>query len=103
MCTHIIYEFAIPDAETFALKPSDTWADIDNKYYDGVTAFRANGVKVSIAVKGLIDSVTGTPSRILTDANARESFVTSAVEFVENYSFDGLELDLEVMMCAVFV
>lgn len=85
------------DPETFALKPADTWADIDNKYYEGVTAFRKNGVNVSIAVNGLIDSVSGAPSPILTDSDARQTFVASVTEFIEKYNFTGLELDLEVM------
>lgn len=96
LCTHIIYTFAIPDPETFLLRPADTWADIDNKYYEGVTALREHGVNVSIAVNGLVDDVDGTPNPILTDATTRQKFVASAVEFIKKYNFDGLELDLEV-------
>lgn len=30
LCTHIIYGFAVLDAETLTIKPYDTWADLDN-------------------------------------------------------------------------
>lgn len=96
LCTHIIYAFAVSDPETFTIRPADEWADIENKYYEEVTALRRHGVKVSIAVNGLADNIDGTPNRILTDANTRQNFVASATAFIEEHNFDGLELDLEV-------
>lgn len=102
LCTHIIYAFAVSDSETFTIRPADEWADIENKYYEEVTALRRHGVKVSIAVNGLVDNIDGTPNRILTDENTRRNFVASAMEFIEKYNFDGLELDLEVN-CGHFI
>lgn len=30
LCTHVIYGFAVLDAEQLVIKPHDTWADYDN-------------------------------------------------------------------------
>lgn len=61
-----------------------------------MTNLRHDGVHVSIAVNGLVDNDDDIPNPILTDANTRQQFVASAVEFIEKHNFDGLELDLEV-------
>lgn len=87
------------DPETFTIRAADPWADIDNKYYEKITALRRDGVKISIAVNGLVDTIDGTPNPILTDASTRQKFVQSASEFIEKHSFDGLELDLEYASC----
>lgn len=86
------------DSETYTLRPADAWTDISDKYYEDLIAFRQNGVKISIAVRGLLDTMDGTANRIFTDANTRQTFVASAMEFIEKYHFDGLELDLEVSL-----
>lgn len=36
LCSHIVYTFAMPDPVTFLLRPSDPWADIENKFYEGI-------------------------------------------------------------------
>ena len=33
LCTHIMYGFALLDANTLLATPSDTWADFDNGKY----------------------------------------------------------------------
>lgn len=77
LCTHIIYTFAIPDPKTSLLRSADTRTDIDSKYYDNVIALRRQGVRVSIAVSGLVDNVDGIPSPILTNQTTRLNFVAS--------------------------
>lgn len=39
LCTHIIYGFAVLDAETLTIKPYDTWADLDNSKYQILQMF----------------------------------------------------------------
>jgi chitinase len=36
LCTHINYGFAVLDSERLVMKPHDTWADLDNKFYEKV-------------------------------------------------------------------
>lgn len=97
LCTHIIYAFAELDPDTLILKVYDSWVDIDNKFYERVTAFRQKGIKVLIAIGGWNDSIGEKYSRLLLNKNARTNFVTNSISFMQMYNFDGLDLDLEVI------
>ena len=46
LCTHVIYAFAVLDPNTHSIKLHDPWADIDNKFFEKVTALKKKGVKV---------------------------------------------------------
>lgn len=52
LCTHIVYGFAAFDPSTLTIKVFDSWADIDNHFYERVTAYRQQGIKVIIAIGG---------------------------------------------------
>lgn len=52
LCTHIVYGFAALDADSLTIKVFDSWADIDNHFYQRVTAYRQKGIKISIAIGG---------------------------------------------------
>lgn len=52
--------------------------------------------QVSIAIGGWGDSQGSKYGPLLTDANKRQSFANSAVDFLKKYNFDGLDLDMEV-------
>lgn len=56
LCTHIVYGFAVLDGTTLTIKTHDSWADIDNNFYDRVTAYKKKGIKVLIAIGGWNDS-----------------------------------------------
>lgn len=98
LCTHIIYAFTVLDPVALTIKTHDPWADIDNKFYERVTAYRQKGIKVLIAIGGWNDSTGDKYGRLLSDANVRRNFITSTVTFIEKYKFDGLDLDLEVSL-----
>lgn len=57
LCTHIVYGFAVLDGTTLTIKSHDSWADIDNNFYERVLAFREKGLKVLIAIGGWNDSL----------------------------------------------
>lgn len=57
LCSHIVYGFAVLDGTTLTIKTHDSWADIDNTFYERVTAFRKKGIKVLIAIGGWNDSL----------------------------------------------
>jgi chitinase len=63
LCTHIVYGFAVLDYEQLVIKPHDSWADIDNKFYEQVTALKRAGKKVTVAIGGWNDSAGDKYSR----------------------------------------
>lgn len=95
LCTHIVYGFAVMDRDRLTIKPHDSWADLDNKFYDRVTKLRAKGVKVTVAIGGWNDSAGDKYSRLVRDPVARARFIKEVIEFIEKYGFDGLDLDWE--------
>lgn len=68
-------------------------------FYGKVTALRAKGKKVVIAIGGWNDSLGDKYSRLVNSPSARARFVTNVVEFIEKYHFDGLDLDWEYPKC----
>lgn len=99
LCTHIVYGFAVLDGEKLTIRTHDSWADIDNKFYTRVSDLKAKGIKVTLALGGWNDSLGDKYSRLVRDPNARSRFVTHAVEFVEKFGFQGLDLDWEYPVC----
>ncbi|XP_065561191.1 LOW QUALITY PROTEIN: probable chitinase 10 [Artemia franciscana] len=99
LCTHIVYGFATLDRNKLVMKVYDSWADLDNNFYKRVVALREKGVRVSIALGGWNDSLGNKYSLLVNDPEARKKFVKNAVEFVEKYGFDGLDLDWEYPVC----
>lgn len=99
LCTHIVYGFAVLDYSTLTIKTHDSWADIDNKFYQRVSDLKSKGVKVSLALGGWNDSQGDKYSRLVRDSASRRRFVTQAVDFIEKYGFEGLDLDWEYPVC----
>ncbi|XP_063232762.1 probable chitinase 10 [Bacillus rossius redtenbacheri] len=99
LCTHIIYGFAVMNGDQLLIRPHDTWADYDNKFYERVTAFRAKGLKVLLAIGGWNDSAGDKYSRLVNSPAARARFVTHVLDFIEQHGFDGLDLDWEYPKC----
>ena len=99
LCTHINYGFAVLDSQRLVMKPHDTWADLDNKFYQKVTALKKCGIKVLIALGGWNDSAGDKYSRMVRTAASRKKFVDHAYNFVQEHNFDGLDLDWEYPKC----
>lgn len=99
LCTHVVYGFAVLNGQTLTIKPHDSWADIDNKFYDRVVALRAKGIRVSLAIGGWNDSLGDKYSRLVLDPTARARFVKHVIEFIDKYNFEGLDLDWEYPVC----
>jgi chitinase len=95
LCSHIIYSFAILDPDSLLIKSCDTWADIDNKFYQKVTSLKKKGIKVSLAIGGWNDSQTDKYSRLICDAAARARFNSHVVGFLIENNFQGLDIDYE--------
>ncbi|KAL7648226.1 UNVERIFIED_CONTAM: hypothetical protein RMT77_000129 [Armadillidium vulgare] len=99
LCTHINYAFATLDSTELIMKPYDTWADIDNLFYERVVAYKRFGIKVLISIGGWTDSAGDKYSRLVNDPTARANFNQNALEFIQKYNFDGLDIDWEYPMC----
>lgn len=94
-----MYGFAVLNRDTLTIKTHDSWADIDNKFYVKVSELKSKGVKVTLALGGWNDSLGDKYSRLVRNPEARARFVTHAIEFVEKYGFQGLDLDWEYPVC----
>ena len=87
------------DEEELVIKPDDSWADVENNFYKKVTDLRGHGIKVSLAIGGWSESVGPKYSDLVNDEKARTKFIQHVVEFLEEYNFDGLDLDWEYPKC----
>ncbi|KAI0635062.1 glycosyl hydrolases family 18-domain-containing protein [Trametes polyzona] len=109
--THILYAFADVSADTGAIRLTDSWAD-EQKHYAGdswndsgnnlygclkqlyLLKLKNRNLKVLLSVGGWTYSQSG-HFNFVTDANKRATFVTSAISMIENYGFDGIDIDFE--------
>lgn len=64
-----------------------------------MTALKAKGIKVLIALGGWNDSAGDKYSRLVNNPAARRKFVAHVTDFVEAHNFDGLDLDWEYPKC----
>ncbi|KAK0072744.1 hypothetical protein PV326_014149, partial [Microctonus aethiopoides] len=99
LCTHIVYGFVVLDSVKLTIKMHDSWADIDNNFYNRITAFKSKGIKVLVALGGWNDSSGDKYSRLVNNYSSRNAFVKSALTFVKKYGFDGLDFDWEYPVC----
>lgn len=99
LCTHIVYGFAVLDYSELTIRTHDSWADIDNKFYERVAGLKAKGVKVTLALGGWNDSQGDKYSRLVRSPGAIKKFVKHVTEFIVKYNFEGLDLDWEYPVC----
>ncbi|KAJ6567739.1 glycosyl hydrolases family 18-domain-containing protein [Mycena vulgaris] len=109
--THILYSFADVDPNTGAISltdpysdeqkhfPTDSWNDVGNNLYGCLKQLyllkMANrNLKVLLSVGGWTYSQDG-HFAFVTNAASRATFVTNAVKLIEDYGFDGIDLDFE--------
>jgi len=98
LCTHIMYSFVVLDPNTHLIKIHDSWLDVDLGNIKKFTSLKASnpGVKFMLAWGGWTDSrKPGLYSTLLASPTKRAAFVTHAVSFLEEWGFDGLDLDYE--------
>uniref|UniRef100_A0A4D5RA82 Scol-Chitinase n=1 Tax=Scolopendra viridis TaxID=118503 RepID=A0A4D5RA82_SCOVI len=97
LCTHVIYSFAILDANTYQLKPHDAGLDVNQGYYKKIVGLKQKNpsLKVLLAIGGYSDSQSNKYSLLVADASNRQKFIQHALGFLGQYGFDGLDLDWE--------
>ncbi|KAJ3988917.1 glycoside hydrolase family 18 protein [Lentinula detonsa] len=112
--THILYAFADVSPDTGAISltdlyadeqkhfPSDSWDETGNNLYGCLKQMQVpyllklanRRLKVLLSIGGWTYSQEG-HFDFVTDATLRANFVTQAVSYVENFGFDGIDLDYE--------
>jgi GH18 family chitinase len=61
--------------------------------------YKRHGIKVSLGLGGWNDSAGDKYSKLVNDPSARAKFIAHAIPFLEQYGFDGLDLDWEYPKC----
>lgn len=96
LCTHVIYGFAALDESNSKIKILESLTDIENKFYERVTAYKKKGLKVLIALGGWYDSKGDKYSKLVANTFSRRIFIQNAIEFIKEHNFDGLDLNWQV-------
>lgn len=99
LCTHMMYAFATLNGTSYQIQIFDYWADISNNGYQKFVALKTQNpkLKVMISLGGWTDSNDGSGkySKLVSSTANINTFVSSAVTFLQQYKFDGLDLDWE--------
>ncbi|KAI9798404.1 MAG: hypothetical protein M1833_004798 [Piccolia ochrophora] len=94
--THLFYAFANIDPSTFQVAPSDP---ADTIIYREVTALKTPAMQTWIAIGGFDFSNEGPTRTTWSDMSSNEAnraaFITSLVQFMDQYGFQGVDLDWE--------
>lgn len=68
-------------------------------FYSRILEFKKAGIKVLISLGGWNDSGGDKFSRLVNNPEARKKFNEHALSFIQQYGFDGLDLDWEFPKC----
>jgi chitinase len=87
---------ATPGEIDFALDPAVGYAS-EQEFKDDIAAEQAEGVSVILSVGG----ANGTVS--VTDSASAQAFASSALALMDEYGFDGIDIDLEAGINATYL
>ncbi|KAJ8108265.1 hypothetical protein ONZ43_g6481 [Nemania bipapillata] len=95
--THLFYAFASIDPESFVVMP---WEEEDIYLMTAFTELKTPTMQTWVAVGGYdfsdVDQPTHTTwSDLCADPNRRASFIRSAITFMDQYGFQGMDIDWE--------
>ncbi|KAH8797670.1 bacteriodes thetaiotaomicron symbiotic chitinase [Xylogone sp. PMI_703] len=95
--THLYFAFASIDPQTFAVVPTDPE---DEPIYSQFTSLKTSSLETWIGIGGFDFSDPGTAthttwSDMCSNEANREKFISSLISFMEQYGFQGADLDWE--------
>ncbi|CAG0923469.1 unnamed protein product [Notodromas monacha] len=97
-CTHLMYGFANINSQLLQFQSSDAWADLEvdggKGYYAQVNALKNQNpnLKTLLSMGGSSDDPYGLWTAAGDPAN-RQKLITSGVNFIKTYGFDGVDLN----------
>nr|UTR35845.1 chitinase [Agrotis ipsilon] len=100
LCTHLVYSFAGLNETSNTIKSLDPWQDLETDYgkagYKRIVGLKEKypHLKVTLAIGGWNE---GSPrySNMASKPETRAAFIKSVMLMLNNYKFDGLDLDWE--------
>ena len=98
LCTHLIYAFADLDETTLTVRPNNPAIDIDQEFYRKFNDLKSQNpkLKTMLAVGGWVDSnINDKYSQMVSTSENIKVFVDSVLHILNEYGFDGLDMDWE--------
>lgn len=96
LCTHAVYAFIGVDPNTYGVLVLDEWNDVSNNGFGRFTGLKNQypGLKTTVAVGGWGDGGEKY-SNMVSEKSRRDAFIRSVTDFMNQYGFDGLDIDWE--------
>uniref|UniRef100_A0A2M4BNT8 chitinase n=2 Tax=Anopheles marajoara TaxID=58244 RepID=A0A2M4BNT8_9DIPT len=95
LCTHVTYNYLTVDSQTFEIKSTSRDFDLTDEGFKKFSELKESNpdLKLSVAVGGWERSLgPDVLHKMASSLDARETFIASAIQFLERYNFDGIEI-----------